>query len=390
MQKLGRDFNFLLTARGVSIIGDQAALIALIYKVKEHGSWSTAALMAGSSVAMILTSSWIGKLIDRKSVKRILLITSLLQALVCFALIQSNLYTALLLNLFLGAGQAVVMAATGAWMPALVSKENLGKAFGQLQVVFSLAALAGYGIGGVLVGKAGIEAALLLDAISFLLLLPMIYAIRNDRVGNPEVDAKGKMKGGYKIVWQNIALRNITITLLAFITALTMFNPLEVYLTTDILGAGPTGYGVINMVWAGSMAIGSILITKIVKPEWGYAKPALIICGSAGFSLAGVGLAPNLIFLGVVLFITGLIVAGFNIFIGPLIVQNSEESELGRVNASIGAINSVGSAIGMGLGGLLGNILPIRLVIVMAGAIASLTLIFTAKGMLAAEKKPNL
>jgi MFS family permease len=168
-----------------------------------------------------------------------------------------------------------------------------------------------------------------------------------------------------------------------------MFNPLEVYLTTDILGAGPTGYGVINMVWAGSMAIGSILITKIIKPEWGYAKPALFICGAAGFSLAGVGLAPNLIFLGVVLFITGLIVAGFNIFIGPLIVQNSEESELGRVNASIGAINSVGSAIGMGLGGLLGNILPIRLVIVMAGAIASFTLIFTAKGMLAAEKKPS-
>jgi MFS family permease len=387
MRGLGRDFNFLLIARAISLIGDEAALIALIFKVKSHGSWSTAALFAGTSIAMVLTSSWIGKLIDRKSIKKILITTSLLQAIICFALLFSNLYGAIFLNLFLGAGQAIVISATGAWTPSLVESEKLGKAFGQLQIVYSIAALAGYGIGGILVGKAGINAALLLDAITFLLLIPMLWVMKKDRIGAPEIDAEGKMRGGYKIVWHNSSLRSITISLTAFVTALMIFNPLEVFLTTDILGAGPTGYGILNMVWAGSLAIGSMLITKFMKPEWGFAKPAFIAFIAAGLSMVGIGYAPNLWFLGFMLFVAGIIVAGFNIFIGPLIVKNSVESELGRVNATIGAVNSAGSAIGMGLGGLLGHILPIRFVIAMSGVLAALTLIFTGKGLLSSEKK---
>lgn len=387
MRGLGRDFNFLLIARAASIIGDQAALIALIFTVKSHGSWSTAALLGGSSVAMILTASWVGKLIDRKSIKKVLITTSFLQAIVCFALIYSNLYFVILLNLLLGAGQAIVVAATGAWTPTLVEQEKLGKAFGQMQIVLSVASLAGYGIGGVLVGKAGISAALLMDAVSFLLIIPMISVIKTDRIGNPEVDARGKMKGGFKIVWHNTSLRSLAVAMTAFVTALMIFNPIEVYLTTDILGAGATGYGIINMVWAGSIAIGSIIITKVMKPSWGNARPAFISFIVAGISMVGIGYAPNLYVLGSILAITGIIVSGFNIFIGPLIVRNSVESERGRVSATIGALSSAGTAVGTALGGILGHIFPIRFVIAMSGVLAASTLIFTGKGLLASEKK---
>ena len=387
MRGMGRDFNFLLVARAVSIIGDQAALIALIFMVKGHGTWSTAALLGGTGVAMVLTSTWVGKLIDRESVKKVIIVTSLVQSLICFLLIYSNLYAVLILNLLLGAGQAIVISATGAWTPTLVQKEKLGKAFGLMQVVLSIASLAGYGIGGVLVGKFGVSAALLLDAITFLLLIPMLMVMKTDRVGNPEVDEHGKMKGGFKIVWQNPALRAILISMTAFVTALMIFNPLEVYLTTEILGAGPTGYGVINMVWAGSIAIGSVLITKNMKPEWGNAKPVIISFIAVGISMVAIGYSPNLLFLAIALFICGIIVAGFNIFIGPLIVRNSVESELGRVNATIGAMSAAGSAVGTALGGFLGHILPIRFVIAMAGVLAASTLVFTGKKLLAAEKK---
>lgn len=387
MRGLGRDFNFLLIARAASIIGDQAALIALIFTVKSHGSWSTAALLGGSSVAMILTASWVGKLIDRKSIKKVLITTSFLQAIVCFALIYSNLYFVILLNLLLGAGQAIVVAATGAWTPTLVEQEKLSEAFGQMQIVLSVASLAGYGIGGVLVGKAGISAALLMDAVSFLLIIPMISVIKTDRIGNPEVDARGKMKGGFKIVWHNTSLRSLAVAMTAFVTALMIFNPIEVYLTTDILGAGATGYGIINMVWAGSIAIGSIIITKVMKPSWGNARPAFISFIVAGISMVGIGYAPNLYVLGSILAITGIIVSGFNIFIGPLIVRNSVESERGRVSATIGALSSAGTAVGTALGGILGHIFPIRFVIVMSGVLAASTLIFTGKGLLASEKK---
>ena len=387
MEKLSRDFYLLLTARVVSIIGDTAALIALIFKVKSHGSWSTAALLAGTGIAMILTSAKVGKLVDRNSLKRILIISSTIQGLVCLALIYSDLVVVLILNLLLGIGQSIVIASTSSWTPSLVEKESLGKAFGQMQVGQSLAGLAGYGIGGVLVGKFGINSALVLDAISFFLLIPVLALIQRDRVGKPEVDEKGKMKGGYRIVWHNYALRNIAITLTLFIFALMIFNPLEVFLTTDILGADATGYGIINMVWAGSLAIGSILITKAMKPSWGYARPALIVCELSGIFLAAIGLSPNLYFLAFMLMLTGIVVAGFNIFIGPLIVSNSVESELGRVNATIGAVNSAGSSLGTIVGGVLGNIFSIRSVIVAAGLLAAGTLIFTGKGMLASEKK---
>jgi MFS family permease len=387
MEKLSRDFYVLLAARVVSIVGDTAALVALIFKVKSHGSWSTAALLAGAGIAMILTSASVGKLVDRTSLKKILIISSAIQGLVCVALIYSNLTSTLLLNLLLGIGQSIVIASTGAWTPTLVDKASLGKAFGQMQVGQSLAGLAGYGIGGVLVGKFGISSALALDACSFFLLIPIFALIRKDRIGAPVKDEKGKMKGGYRIVWQNYPLRNIAITLTLFIFTLMIFNPLEVYLTTDVLGADATGYGVINMVWAGSLAVGSVLITKFMKPSWGFAKPALVVCALAGIFLAAIGLSPNLYFLAVALAFTGIVVAGFNIFIGPLIVANSVESELGRVNATIGAVNSAGSSLGTIVGGILGNIFPTRSVIVAAGLLATSTLIFTGKGMLAAEKK---
>ena len=114
---------------------------------------------------------------------------------------------------------------------------------------------------------------------------------------------------------------------------------------------------------------------------------AVIEIVSAGLSMIGIGYAPNLIVLALFLAIAGVIVAGFNIFIGPLIVKNSVESELGRVNATIGAASSAGSAVGMALGGFLGHVLPIRFVIAMSGVLAASTLIFTGKGLLASEKK---
>jgi MFS family permease len=387
MERLSRDFYLLLTARAVSVIGDTAALIALIFKVKSHGSWSTAALLAGTGIAMILTSSKVGKLVDQRSLKKILIVTSAIQGMVCIALIYSDLVAVLILNIFLGIGQSIVISSTSAWTPSLVEKESLGKAFGQMQVGQSLAGLAGYGIGGVLVGKFGINSALALNAISFILLLPVLTLISKDRVGIPELNEKGKMKSGYGIVWQNFALRNIAITLTIFIFALMIFNPLEVYLTTDVLGADATVYGIINMVWAGSLAVGSILITKIMKPSWGYARPALIVCALAGIFLAAIGLSPNLYFLAGMLMLTGIVVAGFNIFIGPLIVNNSVESELGRVNATIGAVNSAGSSLGTIVGGVLGSFFSTRSVIVAAGLLAAGTLIFTGRGMLASEKK---
>lgn len=387
MEKLSRDFYILLTARVVSIIGDTAAMIALIFKVKSHGSWSTAALLGGMGVAMILTSAWVGKLVDRKSLKKILIATSIAQGVLCLLLIYSSLVPLLILNLFLGVGQSIVISSTGAWTPTLVAKESLGKAFGKMQVGLSLGGLAGYGIGGLLVGNFGISAALALDAATFFLLVPLFYIIKRDRIGTPEIDSKGKMKGGYKIVWHNHTLRNIAITLTCFITALMIFNPLEVYLTTDILGADATGYGIINMVWSASLAVGSILITKKMKPSWGNAKPLLIACALAGFLLAAIGLAPNLYFLAIFLSMAGIVIAGFNIFIGPMVVKNSVESELGRVNATIGAMNSAGSSIGTALGGLLGQFLPVRVVIVAAGLLAAGTLLFTGKGLLNSEKK---
>jgi MFS family permease len=387
MRGLGRDFRFLMIARGVSVIGDEAALIALIFRVKSHGSWATAALLGGTSIAMILTSAWVGKLVDRASAKKVFVITSFLQAVVCFGLIHANMQLTIILNIFLGVGQAIALAASGAWVPALVPNEKLDIAYGHVQSVASIAALAGYGIGGLLVGRAGIGAALVLDAITFLLLVPMLLAMKQDRIGKPVLDQDGKMKGGFKIIWHNSALRAIAFSLTAFVTALMIFNPLEIYLTTDILGAGPTGYGIINMVWAASVGIGSILITKLMKTSWGSAKPAFLAFFTSGFLMIGIGYAPNLVFLGFVLAITGIIVAGFNIFIGPLIARNSIESERGRVNATIGALTSAGSAVGMALGGFLGHVLPIRFVIAMSGVLASSTLIFTGKGLLASEKK---
>ena len=85
--------------------------------------------------------------------------------------------------------------------------------------------------------------------------------------------------------------------------------------------------------------------------------------------------------------VTGIIVSAFNIFFGPLIVNNAVESELGRVNSTIGALNSAGTVVGMAVGGILGNIFSVRIVIAAAGALAAISLLFTGRGLMAAEKK---
>ena len=142
MEKLSRDFYLLLTARVVSIIGDTAALIALIFKVKSHGSWSTAALLAGTGIAMILTSAKVGKLVDRNSLKRILIISSTIQGLVCLALIYSDLVAVLILNkrsfLPLTAIQrsALVLCCASALAPSAVTSMT---SMGADALIFSMA-----------------------------------------------------------------------------------------------------------------------------------------------------------------------------------------------------------------------------------------------------------
>lgn len=223
-----RDFALFWTAAAISNGGGWMQLVAvpaLLYDLTGSSTWLGVASMAGLLPAVFLTPH-AGVLADRVSRRRILIITQTVQMMCAFGLwslyATDHIRPAWIVTIGLVGGIATGFQ-TSAWqsfVPLLVPAEELLDAVKLNSVQFTLARALGPALAGAVVGTLGTGAAILINAITYTLVIAALVISRPRQT----ISASGQgrvsevLREGGRFVWRNRPLR--LAVFLAFVTSM--------------------------------------------------------------------------------------------------------------------------------------------------------------------------
>jgi len=378
-----RDYRYLFAGQVVSDIGDGITLL-LVLLVINHltGSTFALALMAIAEAVPAFSVGLIaGVYVDRWDRRRIMLATDLLRAgiVLSFAFVQ----TAALLPLFyvLGFTQASVSTffrpARGALLPHIVPAEGLPAANSLAQGSQVIGSLIGAGIAGVLFSAFGSGmAGFAIDALTFLLSFALISRISRDagRI-TAEAHAASRSAGvrdgileGLRIIRGSRVLAGVVLAAGVSMLGLGSVNVLFVPLLVTDLQVSPSWMAGIELAQTVGMLLAAALVAGLVRRM---APTTIITVGLAGIGVC-IGLMSGISAIWQVLIIllaVGLLVTPLQAMLQTLVQTSAGDATRGRVVSLVQASMSTASVASMAIGGVLGDLIGIRLVFLAAGAI---------------------
>jgi len=375
-----RDFGLVVVGRGMSWIGDEIVLLALLLRAS-HTSTNpgvlVAALMLAAAVPSLLLAPWAGLIVDRAPTKAVVVTAALAQAAVCGLLVVSASPPAtVLLVAALNAGQAVASPAWFAVIPAIVPEDHRAAAVSTSQAVTSGAAIAGPALGGLIVGLGGTTAALLANAATFVVLAICGAALRRQRrpERSPETASlRREALAGVVVIRRDTVLWTLVSLLTLFIVACGAVNVAEVFLITQVLGAGPTAYGLVGAAFAGGMLAGALLARRR-RTDIDSVRQVLFAVATMVVGLAGCGLAPTVVVVAAASALVGIGNGTCNVRVQQLILTRVASTVLGRVMAAMNACVSTGSIIALVLGAALLTAVGARAMFVGAAVVGACAL----------------
>jgi predicted MFS family arabinose efflux permease len=133
-----------------------------------------------------------------------------------------------------------------------------------LNIAFTGGAAAGPAVGGIVVAAFGVQAALLLDAVSFYVIAWIVLGARPLPHAEPEEGGlRDQVRAGIGYIRRNPTLRRL---LAAEAGALIFFSavlPIVVVYAKESLGVGDVGYGLLFGSWGVGMVFGSIVFATL-------------------------------------------------------------------------------------------------------------------------------
>ncbi len=384
-----RDLWITVVARAISLLGDEAALVALTLRLHDGGSgaWSIAVLFAAGLVPLVVLAPLAGVIVDRYDSRRLLVWSGIAQALLCAVLAQTHALPAVLvLVAALGAGQAVNGATWQALLPSIVGPQQLPAAIGLSQAMRTVAAIAAPVVGGVLTGRYGAHVPLLVDTATFLVIAGAGLLVRTRR----HVSAENTQdRGGYGIIRDDPVLVVLLIMLAVFITLGAMMNVVDVFLVRDTLHSSATWYGVLSGTWGAGMLLGSLTGRRWDSQR---ALVRVVIASATVVSVAmlGYAAAPGVGWLVPVAVAGGVANGLLNLGISALTMMRAPEHARGRVAASVNGVASAAMIGAFVLGGALSTVVSPRQLFLMSGVLGLLVPIGFARSLLraAASRSP--
>jgi MFS family permease len=238
-----RDFRLLWSGMCISLLGDGAFLIALVWQVYALSDTATAMSIVGiaMTVPTIVFLLVGGVASDRFDRRRIMIAADLMRGGAVGLLAVLSLAGALelwhivVLVVFYGSGAAFFAPAFDAIVPELLPVERLAQANALDQVVRPIALrLAGPALGGVVVGAFGPGTAFALDASTFLVSAVALLAMRPRAAGcaPAAVSLSGDLRDGWRFVrrrsWLWATFGSAAIAYLLFMGPVEVLLPLLV------------------------------------------------------------------------------------------------------------------------------------------------------------------
>jgi MFS family permease len=377
------DFRLLALSNGLSSLGDELALVALTIKVFELSDGSgiaVAAVLLAGVIPLVVFAPLAGLIVDRTETTGTLALASVAQALIAVGLAFAEpVWLVVALSFLLGSAASIASPAVFAIVPTAVDEEDLTEANATMETVRYIGMVAGPLIAGGLAGALGADrgtrAALLLDAITFLMVTSAAASLKVRRLPE-EVPEGGREKHearrGFAFIKRDRVLLIAVAAVATTVLFATMDNVAEVFFANDpdLLNAGNWGYGALAAVWLMGMVLGAALVARRL-PEERLAPAVLVSSLTGGIAVAIAALFPNIV-LALAMFAIGGVANGVSgVSMRSLIHHRVPDQLRGRVFAAYFGVAFAGQLAATALGGILIAVLPSSQDVLLIGGVGS-------------------
>jgi MFS family permease len=379
-------FRRLITARGVSLVGDSLSLVALMLHVAATTgqALAVAALLLVGDFSPALLSPISGAISDRFDRRHVMVACELVQAalLVVIAVAVPSLPLLLVLvGLRAWAGQ-VFQPASRASIPALVSGRDLESANSTLGFGANAAEAIGPLLAAAMVPLLGVRGVLLVDAASFLvsaLLLVRLPAMpsTSEPDGSPAPRLLVQAREGLGYIWSVHPVRIIALGFFTVVAANGIDDVALLVLATETLGAGESAVGLLLGAVGIGLLIGYALLTRAGTR---LSMVALLVSGFAVSSVGNLltGLAWAVAAAFTVQLLRGIGIAAMDVASNTLLQRLVPDRMLGRVFGNLYGAIGVAAGISYIAGGLLLDATSAPTTFLIAGAAGTLAAVAVA------------
>lgn len=356
-----RDFRLVLVGQGVSALGDAITFTALPLLV---------VALTGSGVAMgtvgvlqtlpdLFFGLLSGALADRWDRRRLIILADLGRALLTamvplsYALGWPTIAVILLVTFPINTLRVVFLSAWTAAIPSLVGREQVGRANGLAEAIFSVSFIVGPAIAGLLVAVIGPGPTLAIDAASFLASAAAMTLVHRPLQAQRErarTHILSEIAEGLRYLARERVLRVVvafwsvvSVMSAPLVPAVIFYLTKDRHATSDVVGLIISGYGV-------GYLVGALLAGRFAKGRLG-----LIMLGANGVlsvSLVGFAELDHPVAQAVMTFLAGV---GGALTLIPYITLRATippDELLGRVGSTARTISLGLSPIGLIIGGL--------------------------------------
>lgn len=265
----------LLSGIGISYLGNWIYLIALNLSILELTG--SAAAVAGlyiiRPIAVLLTNTWAGSVIDRVNKRYLMIAIDLIRGVLvfCIPFIGSLwiIYTLLLMINIVG---SFFGPSSSVYITKLIPSDNRKRFNSIMSMTNSGAFLLGPAIAGILIMHVGTELCIIINAVTFLVCAFFIYLLPNvdEKSNNPQLHIHWKMIMKDWIIVKDFALkaRNFIIIYLLFQLALLIgfsLDSQEVTFIKQNIKLSDRDYGIIVSITGIGSLIGAAVAAILAK-----------------------------------------------------------------------------------------------------------------------------
>ncbi|MEV6020768.1 MFS transporter [Streptomyces sp. f51] len=395
MVLINRDYRLLWVGQLVSQTGDFAFSTTLslwigtvVLAGRPYAPAAVSALVVVMAVGTLLVGPAAGVFVDRWDHRRTMLGADLVRAVLIGSLTvvaflpggtlsDTTVLVAVYVTVLLSTAAAQFFnPARFALISEVVEPEQRARAAGIGQATQAIAVIAGPPLAAPLLFSVGVRWALLLNAVSFLVSLAAVRAVRPTRkrpVTGPEVgpgpatavppgqapaaqvsSVRAEFLDGLRMVTRSRPVTALVVTIVLVTIGADALNSLNVFFVTDNLGAASRWYGTLEM------ALGFGLVAGALGTAWLAGRLSGARVFSTCLILTGIGLVAysRLTGLGpaiVVLAVTGIPLAAVNASLTPVLLDHVPQSHLGRVIAVINPVQQLAALVGVSAAGWLAS-----------------------------------
>ena len=363
----------------VSIFGDFLAIFAIfaIISFRMHGTATQVSLVLISYfLPFAFISPIAGVFVDRWNLKRTMIASDLIRAVLALALLfVTNVWQIYSILFALSTVSSFFLPAQQVTIRTVVPREGLLSANAVIQQAFFVMQIVSPAVASGLVAAAGPNLCFWIDSASFAFSAYMISTIAIERrSAAPAQQLRSvihELNAGAKFIATHSAISFVVVALTAGMFAIRCFSALIAVYVRDVLHSGTTLFGLLSSLVGVGMIIGTQLMYRFGKNR---SKAHVVVGGllGIGVTIAGIAAIPNSAAAAVGMVAMGFCAAFLMVPSQTLLQEETPPEMLGRVGGSMTSVMMAAQVAGLSIAGPVAQVIGIRYLYFASAALLAL------------------